>query len=232
MQGRPGRGNESWDRERSATAKFAALNGTSKQRAIPQGTGQHKALLTSTSEHRAIPQRPPNMPHVDSPPETPRVPRPQWQTQQPRKTHRLIIVMGTTVAVIAIIAFVIVFLLINAANQATGPATVATDFLNSLSNKNYANAYNDLGPAITIRLNQQAFDQQAQAVDQQFGEISNYSEVNGSSTVNSNNTESFAYTITRAKMSKSYNLVITLQQDSDDNIWKVVDYGTTLGPNS
>jgi flagellar basal body-associated protein FliL len=232
MQGRPGRGNESWDRERSATAKFAALNGTGKQRAILQGTDRHKALLTSTSEHRAIPQRPPHLRHVNSPPETPRVPRPQRLTQPPKKTHRLIIIMGAIVAVIAIIAFVIVFLLINAINQGTGPAMVTTDFLSSLSSKNYNDAYKDLGPAITIRLNQQTFTQQAQAVDQQFGEINNYSEVNSSATVNSNNTESFTYTITRSKMTKTYNLTITLQQDTDDNAWKIVDYGTTLGPNS
>jgi hypothetical protein len=229
MQGRPAQGNESWDRERSATAKRAALNGTNKQRAILQKTDRHRAILTSTSEHRAIPQRPPHMPHVNTPPEAPRAPRPQRQMAQPRRTHRLLIIMGTLVAVIAIFAFVIVILLGNAINQSAGPAVSTADFLSALSSKNYDEAYKDLGPAITIRLNLQEFKQQAQMADQHYGTINDYSEVNGSAIVK-NNTESFTYTITRTKLSKPYKLTITLQQDTNDNTWKIVDYGTTLGP--
>jgi hypothetical protein len=230
MQGRPGQGSESWDREKSATARLAALNGTSKHRAISQGTDRFKAISTATSEHRAIPQRPPNMPRLDIPPETPRAPRPQRQTTPPKKTHRLLIVMGSIVAVIAIIAFVIVFLLVNAISQGAGPAASTADFLTSLSSKNYEQAYKDLGPAITIRLNQQEFQQQAQAVDQQYGTIKDYPEVSGSSNTNGENTESFTYAITRTKMTKPYNLTIILQQDPYDNTWKIVDYGTSLGP--
>jgi hypothetical protein len=141
-----------------------------------------------------------------------------------------LIILGAIAAIIAIIIFVIVSLLVGAINQNTGPAITAADFLSSLSNKNYDNAYQDLGPAVTIRLNRQEFTKQAQDLDQRYGAITNYAEVDGSATVN-NNAYSFTYTITRANLSKPYKLTLTLQQDQgDNNTWKVVAYGTTLGP--
>ncbi len=223
MQGRP-------DRNRSDTTGFARLNGTGKVRAISQGTGQHRPILTSTSEHRAIPQRPPDMPHLDVRPETPRVPRPQRQPTQPRRMRPRLVVLGAIAAILAIIIFVIVSLVGSAITQSSGPATIAADFLSSLSSKSYDNAYQDLGPAVTIRLNRQEFTQQAQDIDQRYGVITNYVEVDGSATVN-NNVYSYTYTITRANLSKPYKLTITLQQDQgDNNTWKVVAYGTTLGP--
>jgi hypothetical protein len=231
MQGRPDQGdqgNGSWDRERTA-ARLAALQST---RATLQGTGRHRAISSATSEHRAIPQRPPHMPpHMGFRPETPsRAPRPQHQHLQSKKMQRLIIILGAVVAIIAIISFVLVFLLVSAANQNTGPATTTTDFLSALSSKSYDIAYQDLGPAVTIRLNHQDFTKQAQDLDQRYGAITDYKEVDGSAKVN-NNTESFTYTITRKNLSKPYTLTITLQQDpNDNNTWKIVDYGTTLGP--
>jgi hypothetical protein len=239
MQGRPDQGNGSWDRERATAARLAALKGTretlqgtGKYRAISSATGKHGAISSATGKYGAIPQRPPYMPpHMDSRPETiSRAPRPQHQTRQPRKMHPLIIILGAFVAIITIIAFVLVFLLVGAINQNTGPAATSVDFLSSLSSKNYDNAYQDLGPAVTIRLNRQDFTQQAQALDQQYGAITDYSEVPNSAIVK-NNTRSFTYTITRKNLSKPYKLTITLQQDqNDNNNWKIVDYGTTLGP--
>ncbi len=240
MQGRPDQRNEPWDRERSTEARLAALQstraasqGTGKYRAVSQGTGKCRAVSSATGKYGAIPSRPPNMPHMDlaSRPETmQRAPRPHHQTLQPRKTHRLLIVLGAVVAIITIISFVIVFLLVSAINQNTGPTMTAVDFLSSLSSKNYDNAYQDLGPAVTIRLNRQDFIQQAQALDQQHGVITDYSEVPNSAIVK-NNTWSFTYSITRKNLSKPYKLTITLQQDqNDNNNWRIVDYGTTLGP--
>lgn len=230
MQGRPDQENGPWDRERVTAARLAALKNS---RATLQGTGKYRAISSTTGKHGAIPSRPPDMPHLDlasRPETTSRAPRPQPQTSQPGKTRRLIIVLGAIVAIIAIFSFVLIFSLVGAINQNAGPATTTTDFLSNLSSKSYDNAYQDLGPAITIRLNKQDFTQQAQAQDQQHGVITNYSEVDGSATVR-NNTESFTYTITREKLSKPYTLTITLQQDpNDNNNWKIVDYGTSLGP--
>lgn len=234
MQGRPNQGNEAWNRERSTAARLAALKaisqGTGQHRPISQGTGKYRPISTSTGEHRAIPQPPPNRRHLDSRPELPRVPRPERQPTQFKRMRPLFIVMGASVAIIAIIAFVVVFSLVNALNQAAGPNATTADFVSSLSTQNYENAYHDLGPAIKIRINLQEFTQQAQALDQRYGVITSAPEVDGSATVN-NNTESFTYTITRAKMTKPYKLTITLQQDpNDNNSWKIVNYGPTLGP--
>jgi hypothetical protein len=224
--GRPDQGNESWDRERLTAARLAALNG----RATSQGTGKHRAISTSTGEYRAIPQRPPSMPqHLNSPPEIPRVARPQRPTTSRSMRPRLII-LGAIATIIAIFVFVIFSLLVSAINQSTGPAMTATHFLSSLSSSNYKDAYQDLGPGVTIRLNQDDFTKQMGNLDGQYGAITDYTEVDGSATVK-NNTQSFAYTITRAKLSKPYQLTLTLQQNpNDNNTWKIVDYGQTLGP--
>ena len=237
--GRPDKGNESWDRERLTATRLAALNG----RVTSPRTGKHRAISTTTGEYRAMPQRPPNMPHVNENPERRRVPRPEYQPKQPRRLRpRLIIILGAIAAIIAVIVFVIFSTLLGAIYQNAGPATTTTHFLSSISTpgQSYNDAYRDLGPAVTIRINRQDFTQQAQALDTQYGAITSYSESDGSATVN-NNTESFTYTITRAKSSKSYKLTILLQRDpNDSNSWKIVDYGvncnatacygTTLGP--
>ena len=228
--GQPDRGNESWDRERLTAARLAALNG----RSASQETGKHRPISTSTGEYRAIPQRPPNMPYVDENPERRRVPRPDYQPKTRRKLPPKFIMLAATVAIIAIFAcaifgFLVSSFLVGAINQSAGPALTATNFLSALSSKNYTGAYQYLGPGVTIRLNQNDFVQQTQAVDNQYGVITNYTEVNNSATVQ-NNTESFTFTITRAKMSKPYKLTLSLQQDENDNNWKIVDYGQTLGP--
>lgn len=240
MQERP-------DRKRSAPSTFTGPNGTGKYRVISQGTGKyrvvsqgtgkHKAILTSTSEHRAIPQRPPGMPHVDENPEKRRVPRPEYPPKRPRRMRPLLIILGAIIASCVIFAIVIVALLVGAINQSAGPTSTAVDFVSSIATQNYDNAYQDLGPAVTIRINRQEFSQKAKDADQQNGVITDYKE---DSAAMQNNTRSFTYIITRKN--KSYKLTIILQQDvNDSNNWKVVDYGTncyatgcygtTLGPN-
>jgi hypothetical protein len=229
MQGRPDKqNNPPWDREKSATSRRAALNGTSKLR-TSQGTGKSPGVLSMTGEHRAIPQRPPNMPRVDTPPETSRAPRPQRRAPEARRTHRAIIILGSVVAIIVVFFVIIGSLLLGALSQSSGPAISAEGFLASLSSQNYDEAYSKyLGPAVQIRQNLDYFKQQAQEIDQKYGVIQDYSEVAGSAKV-TDTTQTFTYKITRAK-NPPYNLTITLQQDSQDNTWKVVDYGTTLGP--
>lgn len=231
MQGRPDQSNNTWDRDKAATARLAELQATGQQRTLT-GANRPKGRVGATGEtQRIIPQRPPTMRHIDAPPETPRAPRPVRQAPETKKTHRLMIALGVIVAIFAVIAFVIVFLVIGAANQAAGPTATVTDFLSSLSSKNYSAAYHDLGPAVTIRLNAQEFTTLAQQQDQKYGAITTYNEIDGSATI-TNNVESFSYTITRAKEGgKPYKLTISLQQDPDyNNEWRIVDYGPTLGP--
>jgi hypothetical protein len=230
--GRLDQGNESWDRERLTAARLAALNG--------RATGKQRAISTSTGEYRAIPRRPPNMPqHLETPPDIPRVARPQRQTQPTRLRPRLII-LGTIAAIIAVFAFVIFTFLVGAINQSTGPTLTAVDFVSSIATQNYDNAYQDLGPAVTIRINRQEFTQKAKEADQQNGIITNYELDKDKKATLENNTQSFTYVITRKN--KTYKLTILLQSDPNDgNNWKIVDYGTncnatvcfgtTLGPN-
>lgn len=221
MQGRQNQGNDAWDRERSTAARLAALNA----RVNSQGTGKHKPIVTSTSEHRAIPKPPPHRPHLDARPEMPRAPRPEYQPPKPKKRRPVLIVLGAIVAIIVIIAFVLIFSLINAINQSAGPATTAVNFLSSVSNKDYKGAYQYLGSGVTLRINQDEFTTQAGNLDTQDGAITNYTEVAGSAAIN-NNIQSYTYTITREKMSKTYALTLLLRQDPNDNNWKIVDYGT------
>lgn len=214
MQGQPGKNNKSWERDwGSERTKL---------------TEARLAAIKATGQHRAIPQRPAGMTRLTAPPDTPRVARPQRQTIAPDKVRRRIIFLGSIFAIAAIIACVIGILLGKGMLQSSGPAATVNDFFNAVSSNNYEQAYQDLGPAITIRLNQQDFTKQAQALDQRYGPITDYKEVTNSAT-SQDNSQSYTFTITRSKLTKSYNLRITLQQDLNEG-WKITDYGTSLGP--
>jgi hypothetical protein len=221
MQGRPEPGGESWERP-SGTQPIASLNGTSK--------------------HRSIPQRPPGMPRVDQPPTkprvspppaTPRVARPKREEAQPRSLRKLLLMIGSLFLICAILACVGGFVatnVINGLNASSGAVTTASDFLTSISQQNYSQAYKNLGAAITIQLSQDDFTKQAQNDDRCFGQITNYSEV-ANSAEQQNNSQAYTYTITRSKLSKPYQLRLTLQQDPEGNNWKITDYGKDLAPN-
>jgi hypothetical protein len=112
--------------------------------------------------------------------------------------------------------------------QSSGPAATINDFFNAISSNNDEQAYQDLGPAITIRLNQQDFTKQAQDLDQRYGPITDYKEVANSATTQ-DASQSYMFTIKRSKLTKPYNLRIILQQDPNEG-WKISDYGTSLGP--
>jgi hypothetical protein len=236
MQGRQDQGNKPWDKP--SEPKLLSLTDTGQHRVARnpnEGTSKHQAIKEQiqmrTSEMRAIPKRPPTMTRVDTPPELPRAPRPQRETIEPKKLHKRLLILGSIFVVLAIIASVVGYFLASSISSSTGPSTVVTDFLTAINNKDYAQAYKDLGPAITIRLSQEQFAQQAQSVDTCYGAVKDFSEVaNSAQTQDDGQTYIYTYTLTRAQLAKSYNLQITLQKDPDDNSWKVSDYGTGLGP--
>ncbi|GCE11671.1 hypothetical protein [Tengunoibacter tsumagoiensis] len=209
MQGRPDQNGGPWERERPSE-HLAALNGTSKQRAIPK--------------------RPPGMTRLDTAPEIARVPRPKRQAAPQKNVRRRFVILGSIFIVAALFACTAGYFLANGLIAGSGPSTTATDFLAALTNKNYDQAYSDLGPGIRIHLSQEQFKQQALAIENCYGPVSNYAEVNGSA-VNQGSSQSFTYTITRSKLSKTYPLKLTLQQDlNDNNNWKIDDYGNDIGP--
>jgi hypothetical protein len=116
----------------------------------------------------------------------------------------------------------------SASNASSGAATTSADFLHQLSARNYDQAFDDLGANITVQTTQDEFIREAQHDDTCFGPVTNYTEVPGSAT-NQNNTQTYTYTVTRGKLSKPYQLKLTLQQDNYGD-WKITDYGTNLGP--
>ena len=209
MQGRQGSGGSSWDRP----------------------SERHNGSLNGTGKQRAIPQRPPGMARVDiNTMQMPRIARPQPQTPAPRKLRRLLLIIGSIFVVCAILACTAGYLLSKGLSVSSGATATTTDFLGALSTSNYNQAYQDLGPAITLHLSLQQFTQQAQNLDRCYGPITNYPEVQDSAT-NQGNSQSYTYNISRSKLTKPYQLRLTLQQDPDaNNNWKIVDYGNDLGP--
>jgi hypothetical protein len=213
MQGRPGGGRESGDRP--SARRIASSNGTGKQPAIPQ--------------------RPPGMAHVNRPSTIPRVARPRREAAEPRKSRRSLIIITGILAVVAVCACIgsyALYNLFNGISASAGAATTAGNFLTALSSRNYDQAYQSLGPAITLSMQKDQFTQQAQSLDRCYGNVKNYTEVQGSATSQGNN-QSYSYTITREKLATTYTMHLTIQQDQyDPNTWRITDYGGNLGPGS
>ncbi len=211
MQGRPGQGQNPW--ERPSGRQTPSLNGTGKQRAIPQ--------------------RPPGMTRVKQPPAVPRVARPQREAPEPRRSRRRLLVVGTLLLICALVACIgsyAVYNFLNGINASNGAATSAANFLSSISSQDYNQAYQYLGPAITLSIQKDQFTQQGQSADRCYGVVKNYQQVANSAT-SQGNTQSYSYTITRAKLNKTYELRITLQQDQyNQATWRITDYGGDLGP--
>jgi hypothetical protein len=213
MQGRPGQGREPEDRP--SARRIASLNGTGKQPSIPQ--------------------RPSGMARVNRPSTIPRVARPQRETPEPRKSRRRLIIITSILAVVAVFACIgsyAIYNVINGISASAGAATTAGNFLAALSSRNYDQAYQYLGPAITLSMQKDQFTQQAEEVDNCYGPVKDYTEVQGSATTQGGS-QSYSYTIARKTLARTYNLRLTLQQDQyDPNTWKITDYGGDLGPGS
>ena len=211
MQGRQGQGRDPWDRT-SRDSNNDALNGSGKQRAVPQ--------------------RPPRMARLDTPPAVQRVARPQRQTR-PRKRGRRFLITLIVLAIGAMLVFVIAFGLANyfiGIGNSAGPASTATDFLLNLKSQTYDQAYKDLDATITGTLHPEDFQKMAQADDRCYGPVTDFNEVSGSATLSTDGkTQSFTYTMTRSKLTKTYPLTLTLQKDSDGN-WDITSFGNDLGP--
>jgi hypothetical protein len=208
MPGRLGQDNDSWDRLSSGS--LAATNGTGKQRAIPS--------------------RPPGMTRVDRPPQTPRVGRPKREGPPPRRGRRLL-VLGVILLACGLLAWAIGFALVNyfiGIGASSGAANTASDFLTSLSNQDYNQAYKDLDPTITLQIAPDDFTQLAKQQDRCYGTVTTFNEVEGSATTSADNaTQSFTYNVTRTK-AKSYQLHLTLHKDNYGN-WYITKYGDGSG---
>lgn len=241
MQGRTGQDNQP-ERRRSAgrdlsngTGQHRAIDGTrASYRDLPPGSTERlRALAESTGQHRAIPRRPLERRRIENAPQTPRVARPRRAQTPPRKLrHRLLIASGifVVVAIVAYIAGLTLFNLLNGLSAGSAAGSTAADFLIALGQQNYDQAYKDLGPAITLHVSPDHFAQQAQSYDHCFGPITHYAEVANSTTASNTNSMVYHYSVTRKNTSKPFQLQLALQQDQTTGTWKISDYGNTLGP--
>lgn len=210
MQGRQGQGKEPWDR--ISSEPHAALNGRGRERGIPQ--------------------RPPRMARLDNPPQTPRIGRPPRESS-PRNRRRRLLIFGVIFVACALLAGMIGYGLSNffqGVASSLGAADTASNFLIALKSQNYDQAYQYLDATITISVTRDQFTQMARADDRCYGKVTDFHEVEGSATTSAdNNTQSYTYSITRSKLSKPYQLTLTLQKDPDGN-WDITSYGNDLGP--
>ncbi|MGZ3608647.1 MAG: hypothetical protein ACXWOL_01625 [Ktedonobacteraceae bacterium] len=214
------------------------MQGRQSQGYDPRDRASGKLLATSngndSGKQRAIPQRPPGMPRVENPPQTPRVARPQRQPKQTRSLGRRLIFIALIFVACAVIAGIVGFGLVNyftGIGNSAGAANTATDFMLALKSQNYDQAYNnDLDAKITISVTKDEFKQLALADDHCFGVVTDFNEVPGSAVSSTNDsTQSYTYSVSRAKLTNTYKLTLTLQKDPDGN-WDITSYGGDLGP--
>jgi hypothetical protein len=232
MQGRQGPGGNQKDPlDRSATSGYRFSEYLEKNNRT-DGTGAYR-FSDLTGRQPVVPKRPPGMsPHLDGPPPTPRVTRPRKEEPK-RKTWRwwlgamvIFLIGGTFLWVVANGAINFFF----AASASLGPANAAANFLGDLQTANYDQAYTELDPTVTVQLSNSDFKKMALADDHCYGQVTDYQEINGSATTSANqNTQSFAYTITRSKLPKTYRLQLALQKDAAGG-WFITSYGGDLGP--
>ena len=211
MQGRKDQGRGPWER----------------------GTNSNQDSQNGTGKQRTIPQRPPGYARVDTPPAVPRVNRPQRKTKPPRSLRKRLLIFVGVLALLGILTFVIVYGVTNffiATGSSAGAANTAADFLSNLQSQNYGQAYKDLDASITVQLQPQEFQQMAAADDRCYGPVTDYNEVQGSAKTSADgNTQMYIYSITRSKLSKPYQMTLTIQKDSDGS-WDITSYGNDLGP--
>lgn len=206
--------------------------------------GQNPLDRSATAGHRfsdltgrqpVIPKRPPGMTRIEPPPQTPRVARPQREMGKSRrpKTWKWWAAFGAVMVVVVVVGGAIVYGAMNlffAASISLGPARTAADFLSSLKNADYDQAYTDLDAGLTVQLGKDDFKRLAQADDHCYGQVTDYNEVDGSATSTPDgNIQGFDYTISRSKLKKPYQLHLTLQKDATGD-WNITSYGNDLGP--
>lgn len=105
-----------------------------------------------------------------------------------------------------------------------GATALANDFVQAISTRNYDQAYNDLGSPVTGQTTRTQFTQQAQSEDRCYGVITGYK---SAATTTQGDTLNYTYTMNRAKRPKSYQLYVTLQQNSAGS-WQITDYNSNV----
>lgn len=118
----------------------------------------------------------------------------------------------------------------NLTSPHVGPGTaaavaVANNFLQSLSHKSYAQAYNDFDPTLTSQVSRTSFLAEGQLFDRCDGSITQYTQ--DSNPQIQNGTEKYSFTLTRTKLAQAYRLYLTVQKAADGT-WHISDYTSDL----
>ncbi len=232
MQGRQGQGSNGKNPlDRSATGAYRISDRVEQYRETG-GTGAYR-LSDLTGRQQAVPRRPPGMAHLDQPPPTLRVARPQMQRRERKpKTGKWWAGTSAVVVLAVVLVGMLVYGTTNfflAISVNAGAASTAGDFLAGLQGANYDQAYNDLAPTLTAHLSRSGFKQMALADDHCYGQITDSNEVNGSAVTGQDGSQSFTYSMTRSKLAKPYQMQLTLQKDAAGG-WNITSYGDDLGP--
>lgn len=232
MQGQRGQeGNERKPPDRSMTGKYSVPDRLEQYRETGK-TGAYR-LSELSGQQRAIPKRPSGMTYVDRPLSTPRVARPQIPNRERKpKTWRwwtgALLISAFVIVGVGMLAYGATNLFL-AASVSAGSASAAGNFLSSLQDANYDQAYDYLAPTLTVQMSRSDFKQMALADDHCYGQITDYSEVDNSAVTRADGSQSFTYTMTRSKLTRPYQLQLTLQKDATGD-WSITSYGNDLGP--
>ncbi len=109
--------------------------------------------------------------------------------------------------------------------DANGAVTKANDFLSNLEQQNYNRAYTALNTS-KLQESMNDFRNKATGEDRCYGSISGYTR-DTNAPGSSNNSLKYTYHLTRSKMTKPYDLYLTLQPDSNGN-WQIVAYDSNV----
>ena len=115
-------------------------------------------------------------------------------------------------------------------SSSSGPGTAAAvaeanNFLQALSHKSYAQAYNDFDPSLAKQIPRNTFLAEGQLFDRCDGAITQY--IQDSNPQIQNGTEKYSFTLTRTKLAQAYRLYLTLHKAADGT-WHISDYTSDL----
>jgi serine/threonine protein kinase len=109
-------------------------------------------------------------------------------------------------------------------SNTTQATTMANAFVQDVSQHKYNQAYNEFAPSLANQESRGQFDSQAVREDSCYGPVTNFHS-NGSTQQGS--TLNYTYLITRQKLPQSYQLHLSLQQNSSGN-WQIANYNSNI----
>ena len=107
----------------------------------------------------------------------------------------------------------------------TNATNTASAFVANISQRNYDAAYAAFSDSLKHQTAQQDFVQQAQQEDGCYGDVTSSTRVDNATTIRGN-AVSYQYIVRRSKLSKTYQLTLTVQQQASS--WRITDYNSNV----